>query len=288
MKKSAGVILILGRPNVGKSTFVNNVIGQKVSITSPKPQTTRKSIKALYEDERGQLLFIDTPGIFKKAEDKLSKSINKNVEKSMDDSFDAVLYMIDHTRHRDFEEGKVLGFVRTIKKPKILVINKIDIKEPSYLPEYRFLEDEVDEVYTISSLKRKHLKPLMDALFEHAKRKYPIVDPNEFVHPALNVHSKLYLEELIREKIYLFTRQEVPYKTGVRVDSVVERKNGSLYIKASVLTLDKRYKKILIGKDGRMITEIGMAARKELELSTDKKVYLELRVETDYHLLDNL
>ncbi|OGK63174.1 GTPase Era [Candidatus Roizmanbacteria bacterium RIFOXYB2_FULL_41_10] len=284
--KHSAVVLILGRPNVGKSTFVNNLLGTKVSITSPKSQTTRFSIKALYEDERGQLLFIDTPGIFKKAEDKLSRKINRRAQESIDGDFDVALYVVDHTRHRDYEEGKVLGIVRKIKKPVILIINKIDIKSPSYLSEYRFLEDEISEIYKISGLNRTHVKPLLDSLFEKAKRPYPLVDKDQFSYPALNVSSKIFIEELIREKVYLFTREEVPYKTAVRVLEVTERKNKTLYIKAVVLTLDKRYKKMLIGREGRMIKEIGMAARKELELSRGKKVYLDLSVDTDYHILD--
>lgn len=284
--KRSAIILLLGRPNVGKSTFINNLLGTKVSITSPKSQTTRFSIKALYEDERGQLLFIDTPGIFKKAEDKLSKSINKRAMHSIESDFDVALYMIDHTRHRDFEEGKVLGIVRKINKPVILVINKTDIKEPSYLSEYRFLEDEIKEIYQISGLNRTHVNSLLASLFEKAKRPYPLVEVDKFAYPALNLNSKLFIEELIREKVYLFTREEVPYKTSVRVNEIVERKNKTLYVKAEILTLDKRYKKMLIGKEGKMVKEIGMAARKELELSRGKKVFLDLKVNVDYHILD--
>jgi len=285
MKKKAGVVLILGRPNVGKSTFVNSILNRKVSITSPKPQTTRRPIKAIYEDERGQLLFIDTPGIFKKAEDSLSKAINKRAIDALNDNFDVVLYMIDHTRHRDFEEGKVLGLVRKINKPKILLINKIDLQQESYLAEYRFLEDEIPEVIQISALKRRHLKPVLEAIFNKVNRPYPLLNRDEFVSQVTNMHSRDYLEDIIREKIYLFTRQEVPYKTAVRVEEIKIRPTGTLYIKAVVFTADKRYKKILIGKDGQKIQEIGYNARKELEVATEKKVFLDLRVESDYHLL---
>lgn len=284
--KKAAVVLLLGRPNVGKSTFLNNVIGTKISITSPKSQTTRFPIKAIYEDERGQLLFIDTPGIFKRAEDRLSKQINKKAFAAIADDFDIALYMVDHTRHRDFEEGKVLGIVRKIKKPVILVVNKIDIKDPSYLSEYRFLEEEIEEVHLISSLNRIHIKPLLESLFEKAPRNYPLIDPKDLGYPALNLNSRQFVEELIREKVYLFTREEVPYKTAVRIHDLKEHKNGALYIKAEVLTLDKRYKKMLIGSGGRMIKEIGMATRKELELARGKKVFLDLTVGVDYHILD--
>lgn len=286
LSKHSAVVLLIGRPNVGKSTFLNNVLGTKVSVTSPKPQTTRFSIKAIYEDERGQLLFIDTPGIFKKAQDKLSKKINRAALQAIEADYDVLLYLIDHTRPRDFEEGKVLGLVRKIGKPVILVVNKIDVKAPSYLSQYRFLEEEVSEVYHISALNRTHVKPLIDSLFQKATRPYPLVNRSQFNYPVLNINSRIFIEELIREKVYLFTREEVPYKTGVKALEIKERANKTLYIKAVIFTVDKRYKKMLIGKEGKMIKEIGMAARKELELSRGQKVYLHLSVETDYHLLD--
>src|SRR3989338_6497372 len=164
--KKQGTVLLIGRPNVGKSTFLNNLIGTKVAITSPKPQTTRFPIKALYESEQGQIIFIDTPGIFGKAEDKLSKRINQNTFQALHEEIDAVIYMVDHTRKRDFEEGKVLGIVRKIEKPKILVINKIDDDEKTYLPQYKFLEDEFKDVFLISGLNQTHVKPLMKRVFE--------------------------------------------------------------------------------------------------------------------------
>lgn len=287
MKKS-GIVLLLGRPNVGKSTLLNTLIGQKVSITSPKSQTTRAPLKALYEDDRGQLLFIDTPGVFLKAQDKLSKTINRRTMSSVQDDFDVVLYVIDQTRPRDYEEGRVTGISRSIDKPKILVVNKADVQEPNYYAEYRFLENEIPEVYKISALKAKHLKPLLDGIFDKVNRPYPLVNTEGVAHPGLSMHSHEFIGELIREKIYLFTREEVPYKTGVRVDEIIERKSGLLYVKAAVLVLDKRYRKMLIGREGRMITEIGRAARKELELARGKKVFLDLRVEADHHLLDNV
>jgi GTP-binding protein Era len=104
-----GKVLLIGRPNVGKSTFLNNLIGQKVSITSPKPQTTRFPIKALYQDERGEIIFIDTPGLMRKTEDLLSENINKKTLQALNEELDVVLYMVDPTRKRDFEEARVLG-----------------------------------------------------------------------------------------------------------------------------------------------------------------------------------
>ena len=160
-----GTVALIGRPNVGKSTLVNTIVGHKVSITSPKPQTTRFPIQALYIEERGEIVFIDLPGIFKKAIDPLSKKINRQTLTELEKDFDVFLYVVDPTRKREFEEGKVLGIVRNITKPKILVINKID-EEQKYLPQYEFLRDEFDDVVSISALKNKHVKSLIDMLFE--------------------------------------------------------------------------------------------------------------------------
>lgn len=278
-----GKILLLGRPNVGKSTFINNLIGQKVAITSPKPQTTRFPIKALYEEPRGKIIFVDTPGIFGKTEDNLSKKINEQTIKILNEEVDLVIYMIDHTRRRDFEEARVLGFVRKIDRPKILVINKIDLQEKSYLPQYTFLEDEFSNVFKISGLNKTHIKPLVDKIFELLPENTDEDIPKDLIYPILNIDSKIFISELIREKIFLMMGEEIPYRTTVIVDEIAERKNGITYIKARILTTDNRYKKMIIGSGGRKIKEIGSYARKEIALAINKKVYLDLTVETDPH-----
>ncbi|MCX7589812.1 MAG: GTPase Era [Patescibacteria group bacterium] len=281
-----GKILLIGRPNVGKSTFLNNLIGQKVAITSPKPQTTRFPIKALYEDERGQIIFIDTPGIMRKTEDYLSENINKKTLQVIQEEVNVVIYMVDHTRKRDFEEARVLGIVRQINKPKILVINKIDVVDKTYKPQYDFLKEEFPFYFEISALKKLHIKPLVDKIFEllpdsTSSTEYQI--KNEASYPLLNIDAKTFIAELIREKIFLMMGEEIPYTTTVVVDEITERENGLLYIKAKILTTQDRYKKMLIGKAGRKIKEIGSYARKEIALATNKKIYLDLTVETNPH-----
>lgn len=281
-----GKVLLIGRPNVGKSTLLNNLIGQKVAITSPKPQTTRFPIKALYQDERGQVIFIDTPGLMRKTEDQLSENINKKTLQALHDEIDLVLYMVDHTRKRDFEEARVLGIVRQINKPKILVINKIDVQNKSYLPQYKFLEEEFPYVFQISALKKLHIKPLVDKIFEllpssSPNNEYQIT--NNASYPLLNIDAKTFIAELIREKIFLMMGEEIPYTTTVVVDEITERSDKLTYIKARILTTNDRYKKMLIGKEGRKIKEIGSYARKEIVLATNKKIYLDLTVETDPH-----
>lgn len=290
--------MLIGRPNVGKSTFLNNLIGTKVAITSPKPQTTRFPIKALYEEARGTVIFIDTPGIFAKAEDAMSKKINQKTLSSLNEEVDLVIYMVDHTRKRDFEEGKVLGIVRKIEKPKILVVNKIDKPEPTYLPQYKFLEEEFKDVFLISALNRTHVKPLLDRIFEllpdqasdNTEEKTDETgtgdgkeETQKGVSPLLNIDSRIYVAELIREKVFLMMGEEIPYTTTAIVDEITERSNGMMYVKARILTTDSRYKKMLIGAGGRKIKEIGSYARKEIALATGKKVYLDLSVQTDPH-----
>lgn len=278
-----GSVLLIGRPNVGKSTFVNNLIGQKVAITSPKPQTTRFPIKAVYEDQRGKIIFVDTPGLFGKAEDRLSKKINATTTQAIRESVDIVIYMIDHTRKRDFEEAKVLGIVRKIGKPKILVINKIDVTEDSFLPQYKFLEDEFSTVFQISAIENKHMKPLLDTIFELL----PEVAESKIVeitdYPVLNIDAKIFISELIREKVFLMMGEEIPYTTTVVVDDIIERNDKLTFIRARILTTEDRYKKMLIGHGGRKIKEVGSYARKEIALATGKKIYLDLIVEKDPH-----
>ncbi len=284
----SGIVALIGRPNVGKSTLLNNLLGHKVSITSPKPQTTRFNIQAVYEDERGQIIFVDTPGIFGKVHDPLAKRINMHAEESLSGGVNAVVYMVDHTRERDFEENKTLGIVRKAKAPKILVINKTDVKHPTHIVQYKFMEEEFDAVVEISALEHKNLNNLMETIFSFLPEGEPMVDKSTLVQPALNLDSKLFISEIIREKAFLFLRKEVPYTLTTVVDQVTERDNGTVYIKARVITGADRYKAMIIGAGGVMIKEISQAARKELETATSKKVFLELTVETDPHWIELL
>ena len=282
--KKSGKVLLIGRPNVGKSTFLNNLIGQKVAITSPKAQTTRFPIKALLEEDRGTVVFIDTPGIFAKAEDKLSKKINQNTLSTIHEEVDVVIYMVDHTRRRDFEEAKVLGIVRKINKPKILVINKIDKQEDSYLAQYQFMKEEFPDSFEISALKHMHMGPLLNRLFELLPEK----KEGEFLehvnpYPIMNIDSKTFVAELIREKVFLMMGEEIPYTTTAVVDDIKNRSNDLIYVKARILTTESRYKRMIIGSEGRKIKEIGSYARKEIELATGKKVFLDLTVDVDPH-----
>lgn len=281
----AGTVCLIGRPNTGKSTLLNAILGQKVSITSPKPQTTRFPIHAVFEDERGQIIFVDTPGIFGKINDPLSRKINPRAEESLK-GIDLVVYMVDHTRERDFEENKALGIVRKSHAPKILVINKIDVREPTHIVQYKFMEQEFDKVVEISALKNKNIPVLLDAIFSFLPEREPLADTTKLSQPALNLDSKIFIAEIIREKAFLNLRREVPYRITAVVDEVIERDSGSVYIRARILTTEDKYKGMVVGKGGSMIKEISMAVRKELETATDKKIFIDLTVETDPHWME--
>jgi len=282
--KKSGKVLLVGRPNVGKSTFLNNIIGQKVAITSPKAQTTRFPIRALLTEERGTIVFIDTPGIFAKAEDALSKKINHRTLDILKEDVDVVLYMVDQSRNRDFEEAKVLGMVRKLGKPTFLVINKVDKEGTSFLAQYHFMKAEFTKSFEISALKKLHLSLLLDALFEAM----PDAKPHEEVtsvnpYPLMNLDSRTFIAELIREKVFLMMGEEIPYTSTAVVDDIKNRSEGLTYIKARILTTEPRYKKMIIGSEGRKIKEIGSYARKEIALAIGKKVYLDLTVDVDSH-----
>jgi len=280
-----GTVALVGRPNSGKSTLVNNLVGQKVAITSPKPQTTQFPIYAVYESEDTQIIFVDTPGIFARLPGGQAKAQNKKVnleaERVLKEEIDLILYIVDHTRKRGIEENRVLGILRKSNIPKILVINKIDKKEPSYREEYRFMEDEFDSVVEISAIKAKNLPLLVKAILKYLKEGERTVAKEELAYPALNIDSKLYIEENIREKAFLVLRDELPYNVRITVDQVAERENGMFYIKARLITAADRYKKMIIGAGGKRIKIIGSMARRELELATSQKIFLDLTVEVE-------
>ena len=207
--------------------------------------------------------------------------MNLAAERSLKQDIDVVVYVVDHSRRRGLEENRILGIVRKIDKPKILVINKIDLKEPSYIEEYKFLEDEFDAVVEVSALKNKHLANLIEAIRDFLPEGEKQVELEDMPTPSMNLDSKLYIEENIREKAFLVLRDELPYKIRVVVDEVAPRKNGLYYIKARIITTDKRYRKMIIGQSASRIKIIGSMTRRELELATGQKIYLDLSVEVE-------
>lgn len=289
IKPKIGRVVLVGRPNTGKSSLLNAIMSQKVAITSPLPQTTRKNSRVVYSDDRGQIIFSDTPGIIAKVDDLMGKRINQEAPKELNQA-DVILCLVDISRPKNEEENKVIGLVRKVKAKKILVYNKIDIATGSkdHLPEYNYLEDEFDKVISVSAIKDKNIKGLINLIFEllpvkiNKETEYNIKIMDNGNKPKMGMNSKDYVQEIIREKAYLFLREEVPYSVDVRVDSITDKRK-MLVIRAVILTTAERYKKMIIGRGGKKIKEIGYNARKELELMTERKIFLELIVEIDKH-----
>ena len=294
VKQKYGRVVILGRPNTGKSTLLNAMMQQKVAITSPLPQTTRKNILAYYEDEKGKLLFIDTPGVLGKVDDLMGKKVNMEVPKTLNQA-EIILCLVDISRPKSEEENKVIGLIRKLNCKKILIYNKIDkaVGSKDHLADYNYLEEEFDKTLSISALKERNVKGVINAIFELLPSKISkdlrqeIENYKDLTKPLISMNSKEYVEELIREKAYLFLREEVPYTIFVTVENIVD-KNKLILIEATIYTNADRYKKMIIGKDGQKIKEIGYNARKELELMSGRKIFLELTVKTDKHWMERV
>jgi len=294
IKKKYGRVVIVGRPNTGKSTLLNAIMKQKVAITSHLPQTTRKNILAIYEDERGKVLFTDTPGVLGKVTDLMGKKVNLEVPKTLNKA-ELIMCLVDISRPKNEEENKIIGLLRKIKTKKILVYNKIDaaIGSKDHFADYNYLEDEFDKSISVSALKEKNVKGLIKIIFDElpAKSSKELIKEIEIYQkenkPLISMGSKEYVEEIIREKAYLFLREEVPYTIFVGVDKIEDKKK-LIVITATIYTSADRYKKMIIGKNGQKIKEIGYNARKELELMSQRKIYLELTVKTDRHWMERV
>lgn len=282
----SGFAVMIGRSNVGKSTLMNALVGTKVAITTPKPQTTRKPVQGVLTTEEGQVVFVDTPGIMQKARDPLTQKLTGYVRDSLEE-IDVVLYVADPTRSIGNEEKQALKILEGIKQPKILIINKIDERSSrKHIDFYRDLFDthNFDEIVEVSALKHHNLDVLKKWIFEN-------LPEGEFMYPehqVSNISKEEQLAEIIREKLFLRLREELPYSTHVKVEETDKRKNGTFYVRATIYTNQERYKRIIIGKGGRGIKEIGQSTRKELEAITGNRVYLELDVQVDPHWVETM
>ncbi len=270
--------MLAGRSNVGKSTLLNAVIGTKVSIVTPKPQTTRHPIRGILHDARGQLVFVDTPGVFLGRKDKVSKTLNEFVHETLD-GVDAVIYVMDPSRDIGAEELYIQNLLRQVKVPVIALINKMDLAESErpFTDTYRAVDVGQSQNFELSAVNRKNLNRLIDVLFtlsQDGDAHYPDLQLTDIGHNQ-------WLEELVREKIFLNLNEELPYSIKVGLDELETRPDGSRYIAASVWTTDERYKRMIIGAKAQMLKKIGAAARNELEQVTGVKVFLDLTVKVD-------
>ncbi len=270
----SGFIGLVGRPNVGKSTLLNAIIGRKVAITSDKPQTTRNIIEGIRTDEDSQMVFVDTPGIHK-PKSKLGKILNKEAYVTIDD-VDVILFLVDITEKLGKGDLFVIDILKKVKVPVILVINKID-KLPKEeilkkIDEYKDLYN-FDEIVPISAHKQDNVDRLVSVIKSKLTDNIKYYDEDMYTDKPVN----FLVGELIREKILDLTEEEVPHSVSVVVEQM-EYNRDVVNIKATVIVDRENLKKILVGKNGGMIKEIGINARKDIEELLDKRVYLELFV----------
>lgn len=277
----SGLVTIIGRSNVGKSTLLNTIVGSKVAITTPKPQTTRLPISGIISRPQGQAVIVDTPGIMQKAKDPLTQKLLSYAKESLH-GIDAVIYVADPTRSMGDEEKQALKLIESFDKPKLLVINMIDLKESrQFIDYYRDLNDKFDNYVEVSALTGKNTDLIEKWIFEQLPEGEPMYPEFQFT----NLSNETWLAELIREKLFLRLREEVPYTTHVEVETVEPRSDQLVYVKATIYTNAERYKPMIIGRGGQGIKEIGQSVRNELEAVSGRKYYLELDVKTDPHWL---
>ena len=270
----SGFIGLVGRPNVGKSTLLNAIIGHKVAITSDKPQTTRNVIQGIRTDEDSQMVFVDTPGIHK-PKNKLGRILNKEAYYSLED-VDVVLFLVDITEPLGKGDMFVIDVLKKVEVPVILVINKID-KLPKEeilkkIDQYKDLYN-FDEIVPISARKMDNVDRLITVLKSKLTDNIKYYDEDMYTDKPVN----FMVSELIREKILELTFEEVPHSVSVITDSM-EYGRDSVNIKATIVVDRENLKRILVGKNGTMIKEIGTRARMDIEPLLGKKVYLELFV----------
>lgn len=272
----SGFAAIVGRSNVGKSTLLNSLIGTKLAIVTEKPQTTRQPIQGVYRDLRGEIVFVDTPGLYLKTSDRLTKILNQKAKESLE-GVDVIVYVVDPTKQIGREEELFLSIMEKIETPKILVINKMDIWKPAHYDDYENIKDRFGAVVEVSALQGKHLKSLVNKIFEYLKEGEPIYPDFQIT----NVENKFWFAEIIREKIFHQLYSEVPYSVNVRIEEMERRENNMLYIRAIIETTSDRYRKMIIGRGGAKIKEIGTSARRDLERITDSKIFLDLEVDVE-------
>ena len=271
----SGFVAILGRPNVGKSTFLNRVVGQKIAIMSDKAQTTRNKIQGIYTEDNAQIVFIDTPGIHK-PHSRLGDFMVESALPTLNE-VDAVLFMVNATQKRGRGDDFIIERLKNVKKPIYLVINKIDQIHPDKLlqimDDYRNTLDYA-EVFPISALEGNNCPELIESLVNTVPE-----GPQYYPADQITDHPERFIAgELIREKVLELTREEVPHSVAVVVDRIHREDDEKVLVQATIVVERNSQKGIIIGKGGKMLKQIGVKARKDIELMLGDKVYLELWV----------
>lgn len=281
----SGFVTLIGRPNVGKSTLMNRLIGQKIAITSNKPQTTRNRIQTVYTDERGQIIFLDTPGIHK-AKNRLGEYMVSVAERTLNE-VDLILWLVEPTTFIGAGEQRIIEKLNKSKTPVILVINKIDtVKKEEILTFIAAYKDQCTfaEIIPVSALKGENTEDLVNAIYKYMPEGPMYYDEDTITDQP----ERQIVAELIREKSLRLLSDEIPHGIAVVIDRMKERKdtknsqhaqgNGLIDIDATIVCERDSHKGIIIGKGGSMLKQIGTQARREIENLLDCRVNLQLWV----------
>lgn len=281
----SGFVTIIGRPNVGKSTLLNSILGQKIAIMSDKPQTTRNKIQGFYTKEDAQIIFIDTPGIHK-PQHKLGEYMVTVAERTLNE-VDVILYLMDASAQFGAGEEFIIKQLEKVHTPVFLIINKIDLIPrdqvlaiiSQYSTKFNFAE-----IVPVSALKKDNIDHLLSVLEKYLPEG-PQFYPEDMV---TDQPEKAIVAELIREKALLMTREEIPHSIAVEVTDFKEREGNMIYVGAIIYVERDSQKGIIIGKKGNMLKEIGKLARVDIENLLDSKIYLELwvKVQKDWRNRD--
>lgn len=272
----SGFVTLIGRPNVGKSTLMNHLIGQKIAITSDKPQTTRNRIQTVYTDERGQIIFLDTPGIHK-AKNKLGEYMVNVAEHTLKE-VDVILWLVEPTTFIGAGERHIAEQLNKVKTPIILAINKIDtLKNQDEILTFMAAYKDIcnfAEIVPVSALKEKNTEVLTELIFKYLPYGPQFYDEDTVTDQPMRQIAA----ELIREKALRLLDEEIPHGIAVTIEKMTERNNGLMDIEANIVCERDSHKGIIIGKGGSMLKKIGSAARHEIEDLMGTKVNLQIWV----------
>lgn len=285
MSFKSGFVTIIGRPNVGKSTLANAILGEKIAIMSDKPQTTRNRINAIYTDNDCQIVFMDTPGLHK-PKTKLGDFMVKSALDTLSE-VDVVVYMIDESEKIGPGDEFILDQLKGLKTPVILAVNKVDLISPETyvkIVEAYSQYDFIKEIISLSAVQNKNVDVLMKFIKGFMKPG-PMYYPGDIL---TDQPEKAVVAEIIREKLLHYLDDEVPHGAAVEIERFKEKKNGGLIeIRASIICEKDSHKGIIIGKNGRKIKGIGMSAREDIEKLLGTQIFLELFVKVRPGWRDN-
>lgn len=279
----SGFVAIVGRPNVGKSTLLNRVIGQKIAIMSDKAQTTRNKIQAVYTDKESQIVFIDTPGIHKPKHE-LGKFMMETAYSALKE-VEVVLFLVNATQEIGPGDKFIIERLKQVKAPVYLIINKIDLIKPEDLMDivncYQ-KEMNFEQIIPISALQGNNVDEMMATL----KETLPI-GPMYYPENQVSDHPEYFVvAEFIREKVLQLTQEEIPHSVAVVVDSMQRNAQGKVHVYATIIVERSSQKGIVIGKGGKLLKEIGIRARRDIEALLGDKIFLELWVKVQKNWRD--